>query len=297
MLAAVDIGTNTVRLLYGQSRRQTVLPHTYLREITRLGGGYQAGRGLAPEAMERTLSALKSFAGFLQDHPVSKLRLVATAGLRMAENRDLFCARALQETGLKIEIISGEEEARLSAQGVLSALAPLPTRALIFDIGGGSCEFLLVEGATILKALSYPLGVVTLTEAGDFIPPVTVMLQGLRQDLGGDLCRRVESSETQLVGTAGTVTTLAALHLEMTEYDWRRVNNLRLTGEEIHCWQKRLLTLSVAEREALPGMEKGRGDLVPAGVAIICGLLDAFAKTDLVVSDFGLLEGVLLSMG
>ncbi len=296
MLAAVDIGTNSLRLLYGETQGETVLPKVYLRETTRLGGGYKKGRGLAPESIERTLLALGGFTDFLSKNPVRTIRVVATAGLRMAENRDLFLDRVKQTTPFDVEIVTGAEEARLAARGVLSALHPRPRRALIFDIGGGSCEFLLVDEDRIKKVLSYPIGVVTLSEAGDYTRSVSRMLNQLRCDLGPALCSLIEDPQTALVGTAGTVTTLAALHLAMVDYDWRRVNNLCLDRGAVEAWEHRLLALSVAEREGLPGMEKGRGDLVPAGVAIITGLLKLFSKSELVVSDFGLLEGVLLSL-
>ena len=164
MQAAIDVGTNTVRLLLGRVENGRVVPHLYHRVITRLGGGATLEKGLAPEAMERTLSALKEIAGIMSASGVSHCRGVGTEALRKAVNGKIFVERIRSRTGLSLEIIDGEEEARLSALGVLSELDPRPESCLIFDIGGGSTEFILWQRGDILFQKSYPLGVVSLCE-------------------------------------------------------------------------------------------------------------------------------------
>ena len=300
MRAAIDVGTNTVRLLLGDVSQGRVVPDRYVRRITRLGGGQTPDSGLTGEAMSRTLAALADFADELHRTPPVSVRAVGTEALRSAPNGRDFIARVFSETGLSLEIIDGEQEARLSSLGVLSALSTQPEYCLIFDIGGGSTEFTLCAGAKPLLHRSYPLGVVRLSEEAK-----TDVSRKRRIEAGIDmflseiaaagLTGETVNPGCLLVGTAGTVTTLAALHLGMTSYDWRRVNNLVLPLSDLQNMAATLSPLTPAEREALPGVEKGRGDLIVPGLEIVLALLDRLQRSRLVVSDFGLLEGVLLS--
>jgi len=191
--------------------------------------------------------------------------------------------------------------ARLCARGVLAALEPCPQRCLIFDIGGGSTEFLLQTERETLFHRSYPLGVVTLSEK--FATPESqqdrirqVLDSFFRELADSGYLQMVQSPDVVLVGTAGTVTTLAALHLGMTDYDWRRVNNLSLDQPMLESQLSRLEALPPNEREALPGMEKGRGDLIVPGLRTVLEIMTRLAKEVLTVSDFGLLEGVALAL-
>ncbi|MFA7534566.1 MAG: Ppx/GppA phosphatase family protein [Desulfuromonadales bacterium] len=298
MRAAIDVGTNTVRLLIGDASDGRIRPDRYFRRITRLGGGMTAG-GLAADAMERTLCALRDFAGVLAERGIEQVRGVGTEVLRRADNGREFVAHIAAETGIALEIIDGEAEARLTAAGVLSALVPSPESCLIVDIGGGSTEFFLLNGGRSLLQRSYSLGVVRLAEDyGDKASRLACIdrnLTAFRADLEmSDLFRRAACADCQLVGTAGTITTLAALSLGMTDYDGQRVNNLRLEREYLEEMLTRLEGLSVAEREALPGMEKGRGDLIVPGLYILISLMDMISRQRITVSDYGLLEGVLL---
>jgi exopolyphosphatase/guanosine-5'-triphosphate,3'-diphosphate pyrophosphatase len=299
--AAIDVGTHTVRLLLVEVGAGKIVSVRYYRKITRLGGGFTADKGLAPEAMERTLLSLLEVSTILRDERISKARSVGTAALRDALNGPEFIARVRSETGLRIEIIDGEEEARLCARGVLAALEPCPQRCLIFDIGGGSTEFLLQAERGTLFHRSYPLGVVTLSEK--FGTPesqqnrIRQVLDSFYRDLADSgYLQMVHSGDVVLVGTAGTVTTLAALHLGMTDYDWRRVNNLSLDHPTLDSLRFRLEALSPIEREVLPGMEKGRGDLIVPGLHIVLEIMARLGKNCLIVSDFGLLEGVALAL-
>lgn len=301
MLAAVDVGTNTVRLLIGEVRAGKVEPHHYFRRITRLGGNFSAQKGLAPEAVERTLFALREISFLLREGGSSQVRAVGTAILRSAVDGPAFASRVERETGIRLEIIDGEEEAQLTALGVRSALEPKPRTALVIDIGGGSTEFALWHAGTSLLHRSYPLGVVRLAEddPGSAAQQVRIaaVLADFRAFLAGEkLWSLAADPACRLVGTAGTVTTLAALRLGMREYDWRRVNNLVLVREELRDLLASLEPMTVTERESLPGMEPGRGDLIVPGLRIVLALLDFLARDQLSVSDFGLLEGTLLKM-
>jgi len=300
MLAAFDIGTNTVRCLAGRVEQGQVLPECYLRRITRLGGGYSPAGGLTAEAIDRTVGALVQMHRQLACCRPRRLRAVGTQALRQAHNSGVLIERVRQETGIEVEVISGDEEAHLSAAGILSALSPTPACCLFFDIGGGSTEFGLVEAGQLRYFRSFPVGVVRLAEDYDDSTrsaAVDAALTALAADLADrGLLQRACDPETQLVGTAGTVTTLAALHLRMTEYDWRRINNTCLPLRVLTEQYDRLQPLSPAERESLPGMEPGRGDLILPGLQLVLGILDRFHQARLTVSDFGLLEGTLLGL-
>lgn len=301
MLASIDIGSNTVRLLLGSVENRIVIPAMYARRITRLKGG-QTEAGLTAEAMGRTLSALKEFSGIIAQNNVVATRVVGTEALRSAPNRHEVVTSLLDETGLKLELISGDEEALLTTAGVCSAFDTSSSDfMLVFDIGGGSTEFILLHQGDIVFQTSRRLGVVDLTESlPDYIQRETListtvtsvhnMIEPILEKF------KVLPETVTLVGTAGTVTTLAAINFEMTDYDWRKINGSSLDISVIESIYKRLAPLSVSERESIPGMEKGRGDLLPAGIEIILELMQQFRATKLTVSDFGLLEGILLTM-
>jgi len=295
LFGSIDIGTNTVRMLLAEVGPEGLKPVRYERCITRLGGGLCPVKGLAPDARDRTLCALRAMKTQLDAHNLCRVRAVGTQALRLAANGTDFVRAIRQELGITVEIISGDEEARLSALGVRQALHPRPPSCLIFDIGGGSTEFILIEGDQRRFDRSYPLGVVRLAESPE--EPERV-IDDILDRLEGDLRQAGVSvaDTTALVGTAGTVTTIAALDLAMTDYDWRRVNNHRVSRERIEDFLHRLRPLSVAEREVLPGMEKGRGDLIVPGLAIVAALLRRLRKQEIIVSDFGLLEGIVVDL-
>ena len=297
MKVAIDIGSNTVRMLVGESSSQRVVPRHYYRYVTRLGGAYDPITGISSEASERTIYALESFAQVIGKVKPICIRAVATEAVRRAVNGQQFVAEVLARTGFVVEIVDGEEEATLSSSGVLSGLNPQPAAALIFDIGGGSTEFIMIEGGKRLWQQSYPLGVISLAEAMDSSQRIEQILAALANDLRvAGLAPRLANKDCELVGTAGTVTTLAAIDLAMTEYDWQRINNYLLPQSTLFSLFERLLPLTAVERERIAGVEKGRGDLILPGAEIVLALLKLFGKDQLRVSDFGLLEGILLSM-
>lgn len=296
MLAAIDAGSNTLRLLIGEVADGKVLPHSYHRYITRLAGGFTKESGLSHEAQERTLDALLEFSSTCQEVGIDDIRAVGTAAFRQSVNGQDFVRSIYSATGITLKIISGDREAAFMAAGVLSALEPLPKTSLIIDIGGGSTEFVLCEGQNVLWSKSLPLGVVRLTESFESrdsrLAAINTGVDEIADDLSS-LCSNL--STLTLVGTAGTVTTLAALDLQMSDYDWKRVNNHTLSRSKLQDWQARLVPMSVAQREALPGMEEGRGDLIVPGTEIILCLMERLKSDSLHVSDFGILEGLLLS--
>lgn len=299
VLASIDLGTNTARLLVGRVEGGAVAPILVKRRITRLGGGFTREAGISQEAWQRSLEALTDFAAEMKRAGITRLRAVATSAVRDAANGDAFCREVLERTGIWLEVIDGAEEGLLTLAGVLSGLNRKEGDFFVFDVGGGSTEYTLAESRQPLYTESLPLGVVRLTEGK---PDVPAMEEKIGRELAG-LGERLEGRGLRgrlqgatLVGTAGTATTLAAISLGMTDYDYRRVNNHILTREEIGWVFGMLLPLSPEERLGVPGLERGREDLIIAGTLITLQTLDVFGFDRMTVSDSGLLEGVLLGL-
>jgi len=296
--AAIDVGSNTVRMMVGCCTATGIQTKLYQQKITRLGGGYALGKGLASESIERTLFAIADFVQTLEEEKVKSLRIVGTAALRRAENSQHLVNLVRLKTRQSLEVISGTEEARLCAAGVLSVVDPQPEACLVFDIGGGSTEIAFCVGNKIQFSCSYPVGVVSLCEEMPEIESRREHLSDMVVKFSTDLLRAgvspVKLSNCQLIGTAGTMTTLAALNLHLENYDAEQINNHRLTFNWLETTLKNLNRLSIAEREALPGIEPGRGDLIIPGLELVLALCRYFQRPDIQVSDAGLLEGILL---
>lgn len=298
-LATVDLGTNTVRLLVvevegGEWRRL----HQSQR-VTRLGEGQAAAGRLLEAPMRRTVDTVSEFIAAARGLGVSDIRAVATSAVREAPNRDEFLARLRAATGLDVEVVSGEEEARLTLQGVAAALPRLGGSFVLFDIGGGSTEFVLGERGRLGAAVSLRLGVVRLAERFVDEGPVDwERFAVMRGEIEGRLVREMpariaEARAPALVGTAGTVTTLAALDLGLAAYDADRVHGHVLTRETVERLLRRLGALAMAERARLPCLEPGRADVIIPGIAICLAVMGRLGYDSLVVSDRGLREGIL----
>jgi len=306
--AALDLGSLTVRLAVaepapgGQFR---VLLHR--REITGLGQGLAATDELAPESMTRTLNALQTFKQLMTEQGVEVCRAVGTQALRQARNRQVFLEQVHDSLGLAVEVLAPEAEARLSLTGVLTGLAPSVLAApdvLVFDVGGGSSEFAIVRPGREPVFASLPLGVLTLSQArplGD--PPRPERVAALQEELSArlgsfhqDAIRPHLDAPPQLVGTAGAVTTLAALQLALRTYDPNKINNLILTRDQVAALSERLAGLPEAARARLPGIEPAKAGVMVAGALIILTILTVCRADSLVVIDAGLLEGVLHEM-
>jgi len=296
--AAIDLGTNTARLLIGHVDAAGVIrPVLQMRRITRLGGGFTREEGISGEASARTVAALRDFAEEMKRHHVAGLRAVATSAVRDAVNGREFCDLILRETGIELEIIDGNIEGLLTLRGVLSGIDDKSGNFLVFDVGGGSTEYTLAGGDTVLFTASLPLGVVRLTEGkitcGLMEEKIVRELRALREKLQKKALLSCLDQAT-LVGTAGTATTLAAISRKMTHYDYRLVNNYVMGLGEIKTICATLLPMTPAQRLQVPGLEEGREDLIIAGMLITIKTMELFGFTTLKVSDFGLLEGVLL---
>lgn len=302
MLAALDLGTNNCRLLIARplegARFQVV--ESFSR-ITRLGEGLSANGHLSEEAQARTIDALKSAAEVMARRQVGKCRLVATAACRQASNGAAFVQRVQEETGLKLDVISSEEEASLAALGCRSLLNPKHRFALIFDIGGGSTEVTWLdceqsENHGVVASDSLPVGVVTLAERSPSARAQT--LGSVRSRLENferrhRLRERLLDNLACMLGTSGTVTTMGAVHLDLPRYERRKVDGLMMSRNDLLAVTERLNAMSPEERAAHPCIGPERADLVPAGVAIFSVLSDLWPAPILGVADRGLREGLL----
>ncbi len=310
--ASIDIGTNTFRLLIAEIDGASIKPLLYKRAIARLGGNFTEA-GIDKKAAERAFLALADFGKIISENTgVEKVSAVATSVVRRAKNRDWFLSEILKRTGFKVEVISGDEEARLSLLGVASVIRDSRDKRLVIDIGGGSTEFVATEGRAVKGAWSMEMGVVHLTER--FLksdPPVSSELKGLEAEIkvvvnelktlmdraGVDHAGYSAAGGALLVGTAGTITTLAAMDQDLETYDRERINNYTLTLEKVKKMYKYLSELTLKEREKVLTLEKGREDLIIPGSAITFIVMESFGFPEIKVSDAGLLEGILLKDG
>lgn len=295
--AAIDFGTNTARLLIGECESDRLTTLLIEREIVRLGGGFTHDNGLSSEAQQRGLNCLKRFAGIIHEYGVHQVRASATSAVRDAVNGSSFVDRVLQETGIHLTVIDGDLEGRLTLKGVISGLDVIHDSIVVLDVGGGSTEITVAENEVPLFVHSMPLGVVRLTEGFTTYQAmserISTVMNHLMTEMSSAGIRLQPDSE--LVATAGTATTLAAIQMEMEEYDYRRVNNFMMSRADITEIHQRLLPLTPHERILIPGLEKGREDLIIAGILITLHVMDTLGFSRLKVSDYGLLEGLALS--
>ncbi len=297
-VAAIDFGTNTARLLIADLSADGVFEQVFLeRKIVRMGGGFCHENGLSCQAVERGLSCLKNFSAAIAEYKASTIRAVATSAVRDARNGSDFVRMIKRETGICLQVIDGTTEAEITMAGVLCGLDQLSDEIIIFDIGGGSTEYTLVKNGRIIYSRSLPLGVVRLTEGKITVEAMQQKIHKELDSLQQDLSKfGIEvSAESVLIGTAGTATTLAAINMKMVEYDYRKVNNSLITDLEIMDIFNTLLPLSLYDRVKVPGLEKGREDLIIAGILLTAQTMELFKKKTMKVSDYGLLEGLVVS--
>ena len=306
---AVDLGTNNCRLLIARPDDGTFTVLDAFSRVVKLGEGLgQTGR-LSQPAMDRTVAALSICADKLRRRHVSLSRSVATEACRRAENGREFVERVRVETGLALDIIPPQEEARLAVLGCHKLLEPGDGPALIFDIGGGSTELVLVEPGDISPRIrawwSAPWGVVSLTETEgreaiegkDRVAAYERMRQRVFRSFARFVDMLPESREDiRLLGTSGTVTTLASVHLALPSYDRRAVDGLQVPIESMREINAMIARMDLAERSALPCIGAERADMVVAGCAILDAILDIWPAERLGIADRGIREGILRAL-
>jgi exopolyphosphatase/guanosine-5'-triphosphate,3'-diphosphate pyrophosphatase len=312
LYAALDLGTNNCRLLIARRSAEGFKVVDAYSRIVRLGEGLARTGALSDAAMTRAIEALKICADKMARRGVTRTRTIATAACRTASNSDAFIERVKRETGLSLEIVSTEDEARLAVAGCAPLLDPRCSSALVFDIGGGSTELIwlrMQDGETRSRPvigdwISLPCGVVTLAEhyggvdvpvdlyermvaeVGERLAPFLVRVRGMDAGQGG----------FHLLGTSGTVTTIAGVHLGLERYDRTRVDGIWISPADVHGVTQSLLGMSYGERAAHPCVGGERADLVLAGCAIFEAIARAWPAERLRVADRGLREGILMSL-
>lgn len=301
-LAGIDIGTLTCRLLIADlspGRPLTELRSD--RRILRLGEGVDQTKRLNPVAMDRIIACLQEWRNTINSYHVEATSVVATSAVRDAANRDEFLTRVRREAGFEVEIITGDEEARRTLLGIRSGLPPSMADILALDIGGGSTEFILDRPGQKPVIQSIDIGVVRLCERVlHHDPPTAEELQQARewvtQETKAAVANMGDYRQVTFVGTAGTITSLAAMAQKLPTYEPARIHNYRLRLETIRELEQTLLSKAKAERVGLPGLEKNREEVIAAGAIIIRTIMETLDQKECLVSDLGLREGVLLDL-
>jgi len=308
--SAIDLGTNNCRMLVAEPTAGGFKVIDSFSRITRLGEGLSASGHLSDDAMLRTIEALQKCREKMERRGVSHSRNVATEACRRAANCEVFLDRVERETDIALEIISADEEAKLALVGCGSLLNPNIPFGLIFDIGGGSTEVLLVElyddgTMAVAGCQSLPLGVVTVAEdcgGGDLCSKTYEEVASRVSQMLGNFCLDHEISDKvvgqnlQIIGTAGTVTTLGGMHLGLPRYDRAKVDGMTVKFDDLRAASTRLCNMTIAERAQEPCIGWQRADLVLAGCAILEAIIRRWPVDTITIADRGLREGLLLEM-
>lgn len=295
-VAAIDIGTNSVLLLVARVGPGGALePIEERATITRLGEGVDKTRVLAPAAVERTLACLAEYGEVISKLGVERVDAVGTSAMRDAHGGDDLRRRARDLLGVEPRTISGDEEARLTFRGGLSGIHLPAGNVVVFDIGGGSTEFIVGDATTRLQreGTSLDVGSVRLTERhvrSD--PPSAAELDAVGADIARALDKAPSMRGAKLVGVAGTVTTIAAIAREVDPYDAAKVHGAELSLEEVRAVTARLAALPLAERVKLPGLSPKRADVIVAGAKLCAMILERAGATSVIVSDRGVRWGL-----
>ena len=303
-VAAIDCGTNSIRLLIADvdPDRATLTDVDRLMEIVRLGQGVDTTGRLAPEALDRTLKALSGYAALIAERGAEAVRMVATSATRDAANAGEFVRRVTEILGTGPEVLSGDEEARLSFLGATAELGPqVASPYLVVDIGGGSTEFVLGAGSEVTSALSVNIGCVRMTERhlrAD--PPSAAQVTAATADIDAAIARAaavVDATQARtLVGLAGSVTTVAGIALDLPGYDPERLHHAQLSAAQVHEVTTRLLAQTRADRARIPVMHPGRIDVIGAGALILDRIMTRLGFADVLVSEHDILDGIAWSI-
>jgi exopolyphosphatase / guanosine-5'-triphosphate,3'-diphosphate pyrophosphatase len=300
--AGIDIGTLTCRVLIADlnpGRPLTVLRSD--RRILRLGEGVDQTKRVSSAARDRVIHCLQEWREVIAGYHVEATAVVATSAVRDAANRKEFLERVKREAGFEVEVISGEEEARRTLLGIRSGLREGVTDVLALDIGGGSTEFILDRSGGKPMVRSIDIGVVRLCERVlHHDPPSNEEVRQAREWVAQETTTAVadigDYRQATFVGTAGTITSLAAMAQKLPAYEPARIHNYRLTIETIRELEEQLLSRTKAERVGLHGLEKNREEVIAAGAIIIRTIMETLGQEECLVSDLGLREGVLIQL-
>ncbi len=318
VIAAIDLGTNSCRLLVARIEGQSFRVIDSFSRVVRLGEGLQATNLLTNEAIERTIEALKICQTKITQNNVEIVRAVTTEACRRAENSDVLVQRVQDEVGISLEVITSNEEGRLALSGCAGILNSRIPYAIAFDIGGGSTEVMWLHISEprrlhrrrfpvieVLDCVSLPYGVVTLADYYNSKERENNVYHEIRKEISTRLMEfshkngiynQLEKRRVQMIGTSGTVTTLAAINLRLERYDRRLIDGVFLEVSDIHNICKSIFDMSVEERSVHPCIGIGRSDLVIMGTAILEGICDTWPVQKLRVADRGVREGILMEL-
>lgn len=315
--AALDLGTNNCRLLIARPHEQSFRVLDGFTRIVRLGEGLSVTGRLSDAAMDRTIEALKQCRNKLREHEPARMRLIATEACRAATNGLEFIARIKVETGLELEIVDRQTEAELAVTGCADLIEEASAGALMFDIGGGSSELAWLDfrggrprrqgrmAASIRSWQSLPVGVVSIAEKFGGVNVTTEVFEAMVQFVAshlrefrgrGKLKQMIAEHPVHLIGTSGTVTTLAGLHLGLERYERQKVDGLWMQKAEVDATMTALLAMPFERRVAHPCIGRDRADLVLPGCAIFEAIRREWPTERVRVADRGLREGILISL-
>ncbi|MDI6743862.1 MAG: hypothetical protein QMD07_00640 [Thermodesulfovibrionales bacterium] len=270
--------------------------------ITRLASGIAESGMLSADNMGKSVSILKAFSDIISAYDISHVKAVGTSALREAKNSEEFRQRVLSETGINIEVISGREEAELTTLGVLSD-TPRTDSSFIIDIGGGSTEWILCKDSSLLKAGTIPTGVVKLfdnhiksdppskSDIASLKKQSDTALSGLKTQIG-----HLIDKDTVLIGTAGTITTLASIDIGLRVYDHEKIHMHNISLNRLYNIYERLTSIPLIGRKEIAGLEPERADLIIPGILFTINVMELFGFDNIIVSDNGLLEGTLIKL-
>lgn len=309
--AAIDLGTNSCRLVVATPTTTSFRVVETFSKVVRLGEGIIKDNELSAKAMKRTVQALKVCRGVIDEYsPITASRFVATAACRRAKNVALFAEMVKKEAGIDLEVISPKEEARLSVVGCLPLLNRNIKRVLVFDIGGGSTQISLARvtdfGKTFIEGfVSLPYGVVTISEAFaghemNTLEYTTVLerTQGILKEFEEkhQIFEAIENQEIQVIGTSGTVTVIGAVHLKLPRYNRSAVDGIAISAPDVEATINKIKTMGAEGRCKHPCIGQSKSDLTLAGCAIIEALTTFWPISEITVADRGIREGILLDL-
>ena len=299
--AVIDVGTNSVKLLVADVQGGNAHPVVEESIQTRLGKNFYETHRLQPDAIEHTARAVADFAKIAREKHSTSIRVFATSAARDAANQNDLVSAIEKASDLKLEIISGEQEAEWAFQGAISGQDFAGTPLLLLDVGGGSSEFIVGHGRHKSFARSFPIGTVRLMEKFPHADPPTrdefakcrdwvekFIRENVWPELEPVLQREKNSGDVQLAGTGGTATILARMKLKSDHYDRERIEATHLSLKQVRKYLERLWSLPLAERRELPGLPKSRADVILPGVLIYASVMELFGFTELRVTTRGL---------
>ncbi|MDI3386656.1 Ppx/GppA phosphatase family protein [Streptomyces sp. B-S-A8] len=309
-VAAIDCGTNSIRLLVADADPKTgqLVDLDRRMTIVRLGQDVDRTGRLAPEALERTFAACREYAEIIKEHGAEHLRFVATSASRDAENRDAFVRGVVGILGVEPEVITGDQEAEFSFTGATKELtgSGLETPYLVVDIGGGSTEFVVGDADGVRAARSVDVGCVRMTErhlvrdGAVSDPPTEAQVEAIRADIGAALDLAAQTvpigSAHTLVGLAGSVTTIAAIALGLDAYESAAIHHSRIPFTQVKEITERLIGSTHAERAAIGPMHPGRVDVIAAGALVLLMIMERVGADEVVVSEHDILDGIAWSL-